>query len=135
MWMQRELVAGGADIDQRDEAGDPPLAQAARKGHSAVVEPLDKGASVDLANDEGWTALMLASWKGYTDVFAVLLENGASVDKQRATGLSALASASEFGHVDAARVLLAGGAKRGLTGREPKCSVDVGGLEWPCERG
>ncbi|EGZ08411.1 hypothetical protein PHYSODRAFT_434613, partial [Phytophthora sojae] len=72
------LLAGNAAVNTLDECGDAPLVAAARGGRTAVVGTLLlRGAAVDVANCNGWTALMQASWKGYIDLIELLLRSGA----------------------------------------------------------
>ena len=42
---------------------------------------MENGANVDVSNNKGRTALMIASYKGLTDVVDLLLRYGAKVDK------------------------------------------------------
>ncbi|KAF1778302.1 Ankyrin repeat-containing domain [Phytophthora cactorum] len=66
-----------------DEEGDTPLTTATANGHSAVVNMLvEKGAAINLANNNGWTALMYAATEGSLEDASVLLKHGASVDKK-----------------------------------------------------
>ena len=59
---------------------------------------LENGAQVDLQQNDGWSALMLASRCGHCEVAKLLLENGAQVDLQQNDRSSALISASQNGH-------------------------------------
>jgi formylglycine-generating enzyme required for sulfatase activity len=90
------------------------LREAAIKGDSAAVQQfLQKGASVDDANDQGDTPLMLACVKGNTDVVKILLAAGAKVnaaDAANAGAYTPLLIASRNEHWDIVKILLAAGA-------------------------
>ncbi len=49
---------------------------------------LEKGAQVDLQNEDGRSSLMVACENGHVDVAQLLLEKGAQVDLQAEYGLS-----------------------------------------------
>ena len=56
----------------------------------AVVLLLEKGASVDAQDKNGYTALHWASWNGHLEVVGTLLDRGASVNVQDNNGDTAL---------------------------------------------
>ena len=64
-------------------------------GHERVAEALldgkyeGRGANIDLLS-EGWTPLMLASWKGHEGVVRLLLARGARQELQDSGGRTAL---------------------------------------------
>ena len=59
------------------------LGNAAKQGDAQEVARLiEKGASLDEKDGDGWTALMLASANGHKEVAALLIEKGASVDEK-----------------------------------------------------
>ena len=66
---------------------------------------LEKGASVDLQDKTGQTALILASENGHLEVVKQLLEKGARIDLKAINGNTALMLAKEKGHHDIAAVL------------------------------
>ncbi|CAM9808759.1 unnamed protein product, partial [Phaeothamnion confervicola] len=105
----RALVAAGADIahvPSRDSAAasrfargppQPPLAEAARAGHTHVVKMLlatsargggegGGGVDKDLANELGWTALHEACYYNHVEVARLLLVHGADAAKKNAQG-------------------------------------------------
>ncbi len=51
---------------------------------------LEKGAQIDLQDNDGDSALTLASCNGHTEVTALLLEKGAQIDMLNKHGRSAL---------------------------------------------
>jgi len=101
------------------------LLTAARRGNMpAVEELLESGASVDSANLENKTALMMAASKGHLGVVKLLLDRGAKINvrtkgspfitsafgSKRPGGWSALAAAASSGNTDVVRMLLERGA-------------------------
>ena len=104
-----EYAAAGAD-------GAGHLLRTAREGAAAEVErllrlPLRPDCSqAEIANQDGNTALTLASGHGHLDVARLLCEAGADTDKANQTGNTALIAASDLGHLDVARLLCEAGA-------------------------
>lgn len=90
------------------------LKLAARAGDLAEVKRLiEAGAAVDVPDDWGTTALILAAWHGTPEVIEYLLEKGADPDaRDRFFGASALDITLWQGEPDyrAAKLLLAAGA-------------------------
>ena len=67
-WTYR-LIAMGADVNVRNEAGQTPLMFAAEKGYADMVQVLiQHGANPKLANNQGESALTIALMKGYTRI-------------------------------------------------------------------
>ncbi len=68
--------------------------------HSDVVKVLiEKGAQVNMQNNDGLSTLMLASLCGCSNVVKILIEKGAQVNMQNNDGWSALMAASQNGHI------------------------------------
>lgn len=68
-------------------------------------------ALIDIPNDDGDTALTVASYRGHAECVALLLAAGAEIDAQaRDGGESALMMASMKGNLSCVRTLLAAGA-------------------------
>lgn len=108
-WSVWSLVRAGADVDARD--GGPalwtPLMYASDRGELALVRfLLDQGATIDLQDGDGFTALTLAAEHGYWDVAKLLAERGADVHYQDATGHSALSRARKESLEDVAAYLV-----------------------------
>ncbi len=96
-----------------------PIAQrlfnASRDGNTEEAKRLiEIKAPVDWQNpdgdDEGETALWVASWKGNTDTARLLIESKAAVDKADKGGASPLYTASAWGKTDTVRLLIEGKA-------------------------
>lgn len=67
-WTYR-LLAMGADINVRNEAGQTPLMRAAAKGYADMVQVLiQNGANLRLENNRGESAMTIALMKGYTRI-------------------------------------------------------------------
>jgi ankyrin repeat protein len=94
----RDLIQKGADPDTKDNSGRTPLIRAAKMGYSGV-NPFDcgfliwligKGANINAADDNGYTALMFATSNGHAKEVKILLENGADPNIKAILQTSAL---------------------------------------------
>ena len=92
-----QLIQLGAPLDLVDEThGRSALHWASRMGHEHVAKALldgkyeGRGATVDLRNKFGWTALMRASIGGHESVVRLLLSRGAKQELQSGSGYMAL---------------------------------------------
>jgi hypothetical protein len=84
---------------------------ASLEGHLEVVRwLLEKGADVNAAEENGWTALMVASDNGHLPVVKLLVEKGADVNKAKNNGRTALIFASLWGYLPVVKWLLEKGA-------------------------
>jgi ankyrin repeat domain-containing protein 50 len=131
------LLEKGADIDADDGYGRTALDWSARNGSEAVVRLLlergancgaalswaasrgnkgivqlllEKGADVNAKDENGETALHLATINRYEEVVRLLLEKGADVNAKDKDGWTALDWASAWGHESVAQLLLGKGA-------------------------
>ena len=64
-----------------------------------------------MQNKNGWSALMLASYKGHCGVAKLLIEIGAQVDLQNNNGSSSLMKASQNGHSEIVKLFYKYGAQ------------------------
>eukprot|EP00056_Hartaetosiga_gracilis_P021146 m.22926 g.22926 ORF g.22926 m.22926 type:complete len:317 (-) comp8913_c0_seq1:521-1471(-) len=99
-----------------------PLHQAALKGMVRVVKVLaQRSGSIDAQNETGYTALQIASFKGFDDIVDVLLEAGANVNQQDLDqdGFTALHLAAQEGHISIAKRLL-------MESADPNLQNDMG---------
>ena len=67
---------------------------------------MEAGADLNLANNNGLTALMLAAGHGHVEVVRVLLEAGADVNLASNNGSTASMLAAGQGHVEVVRLLV-----------------------------
>jgi uncharacterized protein len=95
-----QLIAGGADINARNEFGETPLIAAVALHKIPLAKLLiTKEADVNAALDEkhgddaGATALMIAASEGETDIVPLLISKGAKVNAATKVGRTALQSA------------------------------------------
>ncbi len=80
-------------------------------GHFDIVcLLLQSGAVVDSRNNDGATALTVASSRGHMDIVHLLLQTGAALEAHTDDGKTPLMLASERGHADIVDVLLQSGA-------------------------
>ena len=82
----------------------------ARAGDETLLEYIDHGVAVDLANQDGNTFLMLAAYAGHAGLVRGLVARGADVDKQNARGQAPLAGAIFKKEDEVAEALLEAGA-------------------------
>jgi ankyrin repeat protein len=90
-------------------SSDPPVFQAARAGDRAAVEKfLDAGFSIDAADADEMTLLMLAASAGHLDVAKILISRGADISAScdQENGFDAMMFACNSGHEDVASLLL-----------------------------
>ena len=111
----RRLLDCGEHVDSQSpdlcEFRETPLMLAARFNEEDVVEFLaERGASLDMQDAEGNTALHHAAEGGKIRNTLRLIELGASVSKVNYDQASALYLAAENGHTEAVRLLLEHGA-------------------------
>ena len=93
------LLENGADVEQRCN-GVVPLTWAAANNHELAAELLlAHGANVNPPADEnGFTPLIVAAERGYTDVVKLLLEQKADATKKTKAGKTPLQHAIFYGH-------------------------------------
>ncbi len=120
-------TAGGEIPDLSDPSGNPPTAQAedvksmqlrdaAFEGQTEGVKQLLKeNITVDARDEDGRTALMLASYNGHSDIAALLLNVGSEVDLADGMGRTALMYASTGAFSETVRLLLDHHADPNLT--------------------
>jgi hypothetical protein len=74
----KDLLARGAEVNDKDDEGQTALIKAAANGHAAVVKLLlTAGAEVNEKDNQGRTAAALAKAGGHTEVVAILRATGA----------------------------------------------------------
>ena len=85
------LIKNGANVNLVKNKGDTsPLGYATAAGNINLVQQLlEKGASVDYSDRNGYTSLILASSRNYTGIVRLLLAKGADVSLRDKTGKNA----------------------------------------------
>jgi ankyrin repeat protein len=83
----------------------------ARQGRTAdLVDLLDHGLPVEVADHEGNTLLMLASYHGHLDTVTALVEHGADVNRRNHRNQAIIAGALFKGEDDIVHALVEAGA-------------------------
>ena len=83
------------------------------------------GADLNAQDNDGWTALMWASWSGLKDVASKLIEKGADLKIVDKKGNSALLIAAQAGRTDIVKTLLDKGADRLAQNSSNKTAKDL----------
>lgn len=110
--------SGKRFIDEVDPAeGGGPLYWAAAFGRIHFIEPLIKaGATVNKADNYGWTPVYAAAHHGYAEIITALKEvGGADVDRPNDSGTTPVCAATYRGHVEAIIALKVAGANVNTT--------------------
>ncbi|XP_029981407.1 ankyrin repeat domain-containing protein 50 [Sphaeramia orbicularis] len=107
------LLKHGANPNAQDSEGRPPLHSVAWTGHADVGWRLleTSGVNIDLACNQGATALSIAVQEGHINIVAMLLKKGANPDHIDKYGRSPVKVASKHGHFNIIRLLESYGAK------------------------
>ena len=122
----RELLAAGADPNERDEDGRTALFSAVLGGSLGLVGLLlESGADVNARDHHGFSALHFAAQEDVPEMVRLLAARGADVDAQDEDGCSALWRAvfSARGRHDVVRILIAAGAKPDLANHAGETAV------------
>lgn len=112
----QRLLAGGGDVNTRDEAGATLLMLAAYAGDLEMVEMLlGRKAEINATDSAGWGALMKACYnaelkRGFADVVKALVDAGANIEAPIGYGVRPLMLAAGYGETAVVEVLLQAGA-------------------------
>lgn len=116
------LLQHKADINLiNPENGYTALTYAVEKNHIEIADLLLKNyANIDECNAEGNSALMLAAYRGFTEILNLLLQYHANINlRNPKNGFSALMFAAQEGHIDAVNLLL-----------QYKSDLNFSSIEW-----
>jgi len=110
------LVKNKADINFQSANGRTALMAAAAcsdtsNGYEKAALLVEKGAALDIANDKGETALMLAAGAGNEKLVKLLMDKGADAQKKNGAGETVMSYAGRAGNKGSAAVLEAKGLK------------------------
>ena len=144
----RAWMRDGGHVDARGTEAMTMLMLSCRNGFDSLVTALlQRGASVNLQNEHGDTALNQASGKGGAVssqrremMVAALLKRGANVHLQARNGGTALMCASQNNHIAIVRQLLAAGADPAQRDHKGWTAADLAPVEYTavlkllCER-
>ena len=90
----KQHLAGGADVDAKDEGGLTPLHNAAYEGHKETVELIiANGADVNAKDEGGLTPLHTTALEGNKEVVELLIAKGVDVNAKDVDGKTPLNSA------------------------------------------
>ena len=105
------LLVRGVDVDMTVD-GTTALLTAVKMGHEKTATLLlERGATVDAANEQGRTALNLAAARGNEGTVALLIDHGASVNGATKEGVTVLMTTAQHGHAAIVALLLDKGAQ------------------------
>ena len=105
------LIAGGANVNARDEYGASIVMRSTDTGNAEIVKALiDAGADVNVANAYKITPLASAAEQGHLDIVRLLLASGAKVNARNTAGGTALQVAVLRGYGEIVRALIDAGA-------------------------
>lgn len=107
------------------------LARAGEIG--ALLDQIDAGAPVDLADAQGSTLLTLAAYHGHADLVAGLAQRGADVNRISGRGQTPLAGAVFKQHDQVIRVLLAAGADPDAGTPSARATAEMFGRSLPAD--
>lgn len=109
----RVLLAAGADVNAKNEAGTSPLMRAATQDfHGDIVRLfLENGADINAVDHEGSSSLHYAIQVGYAEVLQILLRSGADVDIRNLLGETPMEFAKRRGMTSMVTMLQEAGAE------------------------
>jgi ankyrin repeat protein len=103
----------------------------ARQGADVLLDLVDAGLPVDLADEADNTLLMLAAYHGHADLTAGLAERGADVNRLNSKNQAPLAGAVFKDETDVIRVLIEHGADVDAGTPSARATAQMFGRELP----
>ena len=114
------LACAEDNTDRREN-----VLNAAVNSESRLVNVLQSGTSVDVADDDGETALMKAAADGNVRAIQLLVKHGSMVDRRDEDGRTALMYAAKEGNTEAVKDLLSAGANPTLRDEDGKTALNL----------
>ncbi len=103
---------------------------AARYGHERVIiNQLNGGADIELIDELGNTALIVAAAENQQSILNLLLEHGANVNAQSKDGTTALMNSAVHGNLEVAKTLIKAGSKIDLKKSDGETAL-VGAVQY-----
>lgn len=110
--MVQALIQAGANIQDVDEDGEPPLLHALRSRSERIIQLLlNSGASPNVTSRNGTSAILLAAQNGIPWMVQMLLNQNASLEPRASDGLDPLMAACQDGSEEIVDMLIAAGMK------------------------
>ncbi len=108
----KALIDAGADVNEKDEAGEAPLHIAIVEGYQDIATLLiEKGAEVNIGDGRGLTPLHAAAWRGNRDAVVMLIASGADINaRNNRDAVTPLHTAALAGRKETVALLLERGA-------------------------
>ena len=107
----KSLIAGGADVNDKNHSGDTLLIVAITSDNLDVAEFLiSKGADVNAIGRLSMTPLHWAACGGHKNISELLIAKGAHIDAKDLSNETALHCAARYGHKDIVELLFVKGA-------------------------
>ncbi|MCE3009228.1 MAG: ankyrin repeat domain-containing protein [Proteobacteria bacterium] len=100
--------------------------EAARQGQKALLnECLKSGTEINMKNEKGHSALMLAAYNGHYDATEFLIQSGADVNSVDLDGNSVLMGVVFKGHTSIFELLVKAGANLDHTNPKKQSALDL----------
>ena len=123
------MIAKGADVNEKDNAGYTALIQASLLGYHNIASVLiANGANLDAQENAGCTALMTSATLGHIKMLEMLIVAKANLDLQDTCGFSALMKAVHNKAFECAKMLIRAGADRSLRNQIQMTAADIASL-------
>ena len=117
------LLKEGVDLDT-EVNGMYPITSAVISGHIMIVRTLlNHGAKVNVKDQRGDSALLVACHKGDLELVELLIERGADVNLKNNNGWTALIRASQLGHTEIVEFLIKHGAEVNIESIQKECPL------------